>query len=54
MAEEGEVTKLGETLEGGGRGARKSNDILATPMRKAVTPNNKQQRERKQDAPKKL
>ncbi len=37
----------------GGKGARKSNDITATPMRMTVTPNKKQQREREQDAPKK-
>ncbi len=53
MAEEREATKLAETMEGG-RGAPKSNDILATPMRKAVTPNDKQQSKREQDAPKKL
>jgi hypothetical protein len=38
----------------GGEGACKSNNIMATPMRMTVTPNKKQQRERKQDAPKKL
>ena len=36
-----------------GKGARKSDDITATPMRTAVTPNNKQQSKRKQEAPKK-
>ncbi len=36
-----------------GKGARKSNDITATPMRMAVTPNDKQQSECKQEAPKK-
>ena len=35
----------------GGKGARKSDDITATPMRMTVTPNKKQQHERKQDAP---
>jgi len=53
MAEEREATKLAETMEGG-RGAPKSNDILATPMRKAVTPNDKQQSKREQDAPEKI
>jgi hypothetical protein len=38
----------------GGKGARKSDDITATLMRMTVTPNKKQQKERKQDAPKKL
>ncbi len=37
----------------GGIGAYKCNDITATPMRMTVTPNEKQQREHKQDAPKK-
>jgi hypothetical protein len=53
MAEEGEATELAGTREGG-RGARKSNDILATPMRTAVTHFDKQQSKREQDAPKKL
>jgi hypothetical protein len=44
---------LTDTSEGG-KGARKSNDITATPMRMTVTPNKKQQREREQVAPKKL
>jgi hypothetical protein len=44
---------LTDTLEGG-KGACKSNDITATPMRMTVTPNEKQQRKREQDAPKKL
>ena len=35
-----------------GKGARKSDDITATPMRMAVTPNDKQQSERKQEATK--
>jgi hypothetical protein len=38
----------------GGKGAHKSNDITATPMRMTVTPNEKQQCERKQVAPKKM
>ncbi len=38
----------------GGKGTCKSKDITATPMRMTVTPNKKQQREREQDAPKKL
>ncbi len=38
----------------GGKGARKSNDITATPMRMTVTPNEKQQCKSEQDAPKKL
>ncbi len=42
---------LTDTLEGG-KGARKSNDIMATPMRMTVTPNKKQQCKRKQVAPK--
>jgi hypothetical protein len=53
MAEEGKATKLAEIMEVG-RGACKSNDISATLMRKAVTPNNKQQSKREQEAPKKL
>ncbi len=44
---------LTDTLEGG-KGARKSNDITATPRRMTVTPNKKQQRKREQVAPKKL
>ncbi len=44
---------LTDMLEGG-KGARKSNDITATPMRMTVTPNEKQQHEREQFAPKKL
>jgi hypothetical protein len=43
---------LTDTSEGG-KGARKSNDITATPMRMTVTPNEKQQREREQVTPKK-
>jgi hypothetical protein len=46
------LMNLTDTSEGG-KGTRKSNDIMATPMRMTVTPNKKQQRERKQDAPKK-
>ncbi len=46
------LMNLTDMLEGG-KGARKSNDIMATPMRMTVTPNKKQQRKRKQDAPKK-
>jgi hypothetical protein len=53
MAEEGEATELAGSREGG-RGARKSNNISATPMRMAVTHFDKQQSESKQDAPKKL
>jgi hypothetical protein len=53
MAEEGEATELAGTREGG-RGARKSDDILATLMRMAVTHFDKQQSKCKQDAPKKL
>ena len=40
------LMNLTDTSEGGGEGARKSNDITATQMRKSVTPNKKQQRER--------
>ncbi len=36
----------------GGKGTRKSNDIMATLMRMTVTPNEKQQRECKQVTPK--
>ncbi len=36
-----------------GKGARKSDNITATLMRTAVTPNNKQQSKREQEAPKK-
>jgi hypothetical protein len=53
MAEEGEATKFAGTREGG-RGTRKSDDILATLVRTAVTHFNKQQSKREQDAPKKL
>ncbi len=53
MAEEGEATELAGTREGG-RGARKRDDISATPMRTAVTHFDKQQSKREQDAPKKL
>ncbi len=53
MAEEGVATKLAGTMEGG-RGACKSNDILAIPMRNVVTHHDKQQSKREQDAPKKL
>jgi hypothetical protein len=53
LAEEGEATELAGTREGGG-GVRKSDNISATPMRMTVTHFNKQQSERKQDAPKKL
>jgi hypothetical protein len=53
MAEEGEATELAGIREGG-RGACKSNDISATPMRMAVTHFDKQQSKREQDAPKKL
>ncbi len=35
------------------KGACKSNDITATPMRTVVTPNDKQQSKRKQKVPKK-
>ena len=42
---------LTDTLEGG-KGACKSNDIMATLMRMTVTPNEKQQRECKQVTPK--
>jgi hypothetical protein len=42
-----------DTAEGG-KSARKSDDITATPMRMTVTPNKKQQRKREQDAPKKM
>ena len=37
-----------------GKGTRKSANITATPTRAEVTPNGKQGRERKQEAPKKL
>jgi hypothetical protein len=53
MAEEGEAMELAGTTEGG-RGAHKSNNILATPMRTAVTHFDKQQSKREQDAPKKM
>jgi hypothetical protein len=36
-----------------GKGARKSDNITATPMRTAVTPSDKQQSEREQEATKK-
>ena len=56
--EQAEATKytkksinLTDMLEGG-KDARKSNDITATPMRMTVTPNKKQQRKRKQEEPK--
>ena len=41
-------------LSEGGKGARKSDDIMATPMRMTVTPNKKQQRKQEQVAPKEL
>jgi hypothetical protein len=47
------LANLTATMEEG-KGAHKSNDITATPMRTAVTPNDKQQSEREQEAPKKL
>ena len=46
------LANLTATMEEG-KGAHKSADITATPMRTAVTPNNKQQSKRKQEAPKK-
>ncbi len=45
--------ELAGTREGG-RGARKSNNISATPMRTVVTHFDKQQSKRKQDAPQKI
>ena len=58
MAEEGatltlaEEEKVEDTTERG-KAARKSDDITDTPARAKVTPNGKQNRERKQDPPKK-
>jgi hypothetical protein len=53
MVEEGEATELAGTREGG-KGACKSNDVSATPMRMVVTHFDKQPSKRKQDVPKKL
>jgi hypothetical protein len=52
MAKDGEPTGAADTTKRG-KGTRKSADITATPMRAEVTPNRKQGRERKQEAPKK-
>ncbi len=58
MAEEGATSTLAEeekvedTMERG-EAARKSNNITNTPARAKVTPNGKQNRECKQDPPKK-
>ncbi len=52
MAEDRESTGAAETTKRG-KGARKSADITATPMRAEVTPNGKQGREHEQEAPKK-
>jgi hypothetical protein len=53
MAKDGELTGAADTTKRG-KGACKSAKITATPMRVEVTSNEKQGRERKQEAPKKL
>jgi hypothetical protein len=52
MAKDGESTEAADTTKKV-KGTRKSANITATPMRVEVTPNRKQGRERKQEAPKK-
>jgi hypothetical protein len=52
MAKDGELTEAADTTKRG-KGARKSAGITATPMRAEETPNGKQGREHKQEAPKK-
>ena len=53
MAKDGELVGAADMTKRG-KGTRKSANITATPMRAEVTPNGKQGRERKQEAPKKL